>query len=334
MKRKSAPVIGSQETEPKYDVAISFLARDERIAAQLSDLLEEGLNVFFFPRKQEELAGTDGLESMREPFLTARIAVVLFREPWGQTPWTGVEQEAIKDRCLQERFQGLLFVQLDKESKLPDWLPTTHVRFALEQYGIDQLAGAVKMRVQERGGKIAPPSALSHARRIHREASLLADQKSLFGDRRWIEANIHEQVAWLMRRLAELTEEIKTELNMALVARALKQRCVLRDNRVSMNVGWRQGIFNTVEEEAEVIAAEFNGPLYVPDERMMTVLPPKELGRHRFTPILSLSREVRWKEVGKKVEPLPTEDLAHRIMALFLDLLSRANRGQIDLLHL
>jgi len=66
-------------------------------------------------------------------------------------------------------------VQLDKESKLPVWLPETRVRFALEQYGIDQLAGAVKLRVQQRGGKIEAPTALSHARRIQREAELLGD---------------------------------------------------------------------------------------------------------------------------------------------------------------
>jgi hypothetical protein len=73
------------EAEPKYDVAISFLTRDERVAGEINDLLAEGLNVFFFPRKQEDLAGTNGLESMRERFLTARVAVVLYREPWGNT---------------------------------------------------------------------------------------------------------------------------------------------------------------------------------------------------------------------------------------------------------
>jgi hypothetical protein len=83
-----------------FDVAISFLARDERIAAELHSKLANGLNVFFFPRNQEELAGSNGLESMREPFLNARVVVVLFRAPWGETPWTRVEQTAITDRAL------------------------------------------------------------------------------------------------------------------------------------------------------------------------------------------------------------------------------------------
>jgi hypothetical protein len=44
--------------EPKYDAAISFLAKDEATAKGLADRLESsGLKVFFFPRNQEELAG-------------------------------------------------------------------------------------------------------------------------------------------------------------------------------------------------------------------------------------------------------------------------------------
>ena len=53
---------------PKYDVAISFLFEDQNLAAAIYDKLSEGLKVFFYPRNQEELAGTDGLESMRKPF--------------------------------------------------------------------------------------------------------------------------------------------------------------------------------------------------------------------------------------------------------------------------
>jgi hypothetical protein len=89
-----------------------------------------------------------------------------------------------------------------------------------------------------------------------------------------------------------------------------------------------------VSEEAEIIAAQFNGPLYLPEEKMMMVFMPTELRRTRFTPTLSLSREVRWIEVGKKGEPLSTEELAHRIVTLFLDLHDRANKGRIDFMHL
>ena len=106
--------------QPKYDVAISFLSIDEPIAAALYNKLSDGLEVFFYPRRQEELAGTDGMVSMRAPFFEeSRILVVLYKEPWGQTPWTGVEETAIKENCLTNNFQQLFFMTLDNTSALP-----------------------------------------------------------------------------------------------------------------------------------------------------------------------------------------------------------------------
>src|SRR5882757_7344584 len=142
---------------PKYDVAISFLSQDMPTATELADNLGTGLKVFFYPRNQEELAGTDGLESMRRPFVDeCRITVVLYRERWGKTPWTGVEEAAIKDGCLKHGWKRLFFMSLDDTSALPVWIPETHIGFSLKNFPIDQAAGAIKARVQEFGGVIAP----------------------------------------------------------------------------------------------------------------------------------------------------------------------------------
>jgi hypothetical protein len=317
------------EGPPKYDVAISFLARDELVARELHDLLV-GLNVFFFPRKQEELAGTDGLESMRAPFVGARLVVVLFRAPWGETNWTRVEQTAITDRCLKQGWKGLLFVQLDGTSALPAWLPETHVRFAIEQYGIEQLAGAVKMRVQELGGHISKATALDKARQVRRDADLIADQRSLFRDTGWINSSLHRHIEDVMRTVVALVDDINRELGSGHVAIAEGRRCIIRDGRVSLNVGWRQSIANSVEDEAELIAADFNGPLYMPSERMMTVFPPREIKRLTFTPSLSLAREICWRQRGGKPSLLSGDDLAQQIVTLFLELVARADRGQVE----
>ncbi len=119
---------GAASSAPEYDVAISFLAKDDPIARALAERLGESLKVFYFPRAQEQLAGTDGMETMRKPFLDgSRVTVVLYREPWGETPWTRVEATAIKDGCLAHGWTGLMFVQLDETSKLPIWLPRGRV---------------------------------------------------------------------------------------------------------------------------------------------------------------------------------------------------------------
>src|SRR5262249_45264683 len=157
----------------------------QTIAGELAERLAESLKVFYFPRAQEALAGTDGMESMRTPFVSgSRVTVILYREPWGETEWTRVEASAIKDGCLVRGWTTLMFVQLDKTSKLPKWLPNTDVRFVLQEYGIDQLVGAIKARVQERGGRIKKPDAVSRARRVRQEAEFLAERARLFRDRR------------------------------------------------------------------------------------------------------------------------------------------------------
>ena len=75
-----------------YDVAFSFLARDEPIANQLNDLVQERLKTFLYSKHQEEIAGTDGEKAFNEVFGDqARIVVVLYRSGWGKTAWTRIE---------------------------------------------------------------------------------------------------------------------------------------------------------------------------------------------------------------------------------------------------
>lgn len=325
---------GSEEATV-VDLAISFLARDEAVAAALHDRIADGLNVFFFPRQQETLAGSDGLESMRTPFLTARVVVVLYREPWGQTPWTRVEQAAITDRFLAEGWQWLLFVQLD-QSTLPVWLPTTHVRFALEQYGIEQLAGAVKARVQQQGGKLSRPTAMAKARQVQHEADRRADEARLFRDQQWIEGTLHPRIEALLARISDLAGEISRELGMKIVAVAEGWRLILRDHRVTMNVQWRQTYTNVADDRTNsgLLVTEHNGPLHLPRERMMLLFRPTEISRRLFMPGLSLARGVVWREDRSNTPPVDDEELAQRVVTDFVSLIDRVNRGEVTLNYL
>src|ERR1022692_740322 len=137
--------------DPRYDVAISFLSQDEPLALKLHEQLSENLSVFVYSKKQEELAGTDGLESFRLAFLSqSRLVVVLYRDGWGKTPWTGIEELAIKERMFEGGWESLLFVTMD--GTYPAWLPKTHVRLDYTQFA-HNLVGAIKLRAQELGGE-------------------------------------------------------------------------------------------------------------------------------------------------------------------------------------
>src|SRR5437763_1740979 len=79
-----------------YDVAISFVNSDLGFATELRVGLSDGLRVFLYTDRQEDVAGTDGLESFRAVFRhRSRLVVIVHRSGWGETPWTRVECEAI-----------------------------------------------------------------------------------------------------------------------------------------------------------------------------------------------------------------------------------------------
>ena len=318
---------------PKYDVSVSFLSRDEAIAKPLYDGLSDGLSVFFFPHSQKELAGTNGLESMRQPFFESRIVVVLFRDPWGQTPWTRIESTAIQERCLQQGWTGLVFVQLDNTSALPAWLPQTQVRFGFEEYGIDQLIGVTKARVQEHGGRITPPTAMSEARRVQREAVYLQDRENLKRDQRWIEQTVHSAIQEILAAIVVLAELANVEHGFQIQARHQGQSCVMRSGWVSMLITWRQPFTNTVNDdlgrECCLRVVEFSGSVVLPGEASFPLVDSRLLQEHKFKVEIAESRELVWVQSGKPGF-IACGMLPDVIVRLFLHLISRANQGRVD----
>ena len=149
----------------KYDVAFSFRARDLPLAEQLRGRLAP-LNCFVYAGSQDVVAATDGMDTFRGVFKEqSKLNVVLFRDGWGSTPWTGIEEIAIKDSCLNNKFGNLVFARLDN-ANVPDWLPDTHQLFDLTLYSLDELVGVIKSRAQARGAIIRTETGIEKARRL------------------------------------------------------------------------------------------------------------------------------------------------------------------------
>lgn len=317
---------------PKYDVAISFLARDEGISRSLADKLESsGFEVFFFPRNQEELAGTNGMESMRDPFLRSRVNVVMFREPWGKTPWTGVEQTAITDRCLDNGWDALMFVQLDDTSQIPKWIPKTHVRFALNAYGLEQLAGAIKARVQEHGGAIKPLDPMHEARRVKRQAEFSRDRESLMRDRRWIEEQVHKNILSTFAKIQEMIENINAEHDFQIaIGSKGYENCVMRYKFISLGIIWKQPFFNTIMSdqngECYLSVSVFTGALPIPGRNEMVWETPQQLKEYKLKPEVSETRDLVWV-LGK--EHIAPTALTDRIVIILMGMIDRANLGTV-----
>jgi hypothetical protein len=273
------------------------------------------------------------MESMREPFLLARVNVVLFRSPWGDTPWTRVEDGAISERCFKGGWSSLMFVQLDKASPLPKWLPSTHIRFGFADYGLNQLVGAIKLRVQEHGGEMKQLDALGKAKRVKREEVYHADRERLMGDRRWIEDVVHRSLRETMIEIAELVGKVNAESEFNIQCGVADKGCVLRSGWVSMVVAWHQPIFNRVSDhehdECYLRATEFSGTVLLPGERGFVMHQPKQLKQTKFKVDVAQDRALMWKVVGTNAEISPAK-LADTVVQLFLDLMSRANQGKVE----
>ena len=140
---------GVNAAAEKYDVAVSFAWNDEAAALSLKKALEPPLSVFVSSKAQEKLAGRDGNEAFRTVFRErAQLVVILYRPPWGETPWTRVEKMAIEELTHEKGWERLMFVRLDK-SPVPKWVPKPHLYLDYTVYTLTDLVGAIKTRLVE-----------------------------------------------------------------------------------------------------------------------------------------------------------------------------------------
>jgi len=139
--------------QENYDIAISFLADDESLAQDISNRLNQYFSVFIYSKRQEEIAGTNGQDSFSDIFKNrSKTVLVLYREKWGNTDWTRVEETAIKDRCFKNGFNFLFFVPIDK-CELPVWVPETLIYYDYKNFGTEYLIPVLHSHLKRNGVK-------------------------------------------------------------------------------------------------------------------------------------------------------------------------------------
>jgi len=157
------------QTEFKYEVGFSFLKQDEAIAYDLNDHIQDRLSSFIYSKKQEELGGTDGEKKFNKVFFEeCRVAVVLYRDGWGETPWTRIEETAIKNRAFEKGWDFLLFVNLDTNSILPTWIPKTYIWLDYQRFKTEGAIAVIEQKVKEAGGITRQETVADTAERLKR----------------------------------------------------------------------------------------------------------------------------------------------------------------------
>src|SRR5690606_2512554 len=129
-------------------VAFSFLVQDELLATRIAEILKERHRVFLYSREQEQLAGTDGEKSFNEVFSEqAWVVVVLYRHGWGESPWTRIEETAIRNRAYDEGYGFALFVPIADKPTVPKYVPKTRLWIGFTRIRIHGAASVIDARI-------------------------------------------------------------------------------------------------------------------------------------------------------------------------------------------
>jgi hypothetical protein len=161
----------------KYDIAFSFVGEDEGLATQLNDRVQDRFRTFLYSKAQEQLAGTDGEKTFNAVFgEQARTVAVLLRPEWGQTPWTRIEETAIRNRAHEQGYDFTTFIVTTPGTAIPKWLPKARIWYNLERFGLDGAAAVLVGRIQEHGGDTTEETLAARTARFERARQFKQEQ--------------------------------------------------------------------------------------------------------------------------------------------------------------
>lgn len=278
----------------KYAIALSFLDGDRALAQSVADRLSESLSVFIYTDRQVELAGTNGLDSFSRTFASGcDLVVVLYRDGYGQTPWTGVELAAIESRFLREGAAFLFLLMLDDKAELLPWIPSSLVRYSLSHFGFEQAIGAIKARALERGALLRLATPVDRARVAERRIAYQRETKRLFSSADGVD-QVGGQFAILMDKLEAVANAI-AEGSPGLQLQFARQGWFgVNMDHVAMKVCLLRRYTNTLDG-TEVQVEWFNCRILLPGDPRSYYEPPKACASMALVPARLLDVDWCWR---------------------------------------
>lgn len=308
------------DSKYKYEVAFSFLQKDEKIAYQINDLLQDRIESFIYSKKQEELGGTDGEKKFNDVFYKeCRVVALLYRTGWGITPWTRIEETAIRNRAFEFGWDFLLLVNLDKASTLPAWIPKTYIWFDFERWKSEGLAPVIEQKVKETGGHIRPESIEDNANRFKRLRNAVRERARFFYNGDVINESDNEvkKIILLMKESKAKLEDPETHFNLS-------------------NSERREEMYE-FGNDSYYLCFNWHNAYYEIKDRKLVVTIYEKLGHHGINPEEKRFKQVEYKfdrdlngnniwTAGKK--SFSSEELVKDWIIVFLEILSQRERNR------
>lgn len=284
----------------KYEVAFSFLDSDRELALAVKDLLGN-IPAFVYSDRLEEIAGQNGVEAYSAVFSRdARVVVVLFREGWGETDWTAIEQTAITTHGLKLRWDTVLLVRLD-DHPLPVWAPPSSIYADFEKFGPNGLAAVARNMVSRAGGSTKEETVKELAERAARELKRAEDRKILLTSNR---GNKLARDEWesLCDAFSEMMVALKSTVGAPQFDFARDSALpvcqdyisILRSRLGSIELYWHCPYADTLSE-SRLSIEQFTGFKARDNERILQSVKPKSLGEEKYRFDIDSAERHGWK---------------------------------------
>jgi hypothetical protein len=293
----------------EYDVAFSFLKEDEELAFKINDVIRDRVKTFIYSEQQEKIAGTDGEETFNRVFETeARIVVVLYRENWGKTSWTRIEETAIRNRAFEEGYDFVTFIPLNTPPTAPKYLPKPRVWIGLDRWGIDGAASVIEARVQQSGGAPHEETAVEKAKRIEREIAAEEGRGSFLESELGVQT-ANEQINILFSELEKTLQAISSENKKFKFKKERKDELfTISIDGLNLKMSWFNKYRNTLRDSRLYVQLHFG---YRNDS---SLLKDVQYDFDRKANIIP-----GWQEIGRGMRFYTSSQLAQECIKMLLD---------------
>lgn len=303
--------------EYQYDVAFSFLAQDEPLATELNNLLQGRLNTFLYSKKQEKIAGADGEKKFNEVFgQQARVVIVLYRAGWGDSPWTRIEETAIRNRAFDHGYDFVKFIPLDEPPTVPKWLPRTQLWIGLKQWGAAAAAGVIEARVQELGGEPHEESVADKAARVQHAIQFAEKRKQFLRADKGVSA-ANSEFSTIALEVQRQIEELKTAAPLfQLSVKTRPRNFVILGRGPAILVYWNYHYANSLDNAYLEVSLWQGHP---PWPGVMHWDHPRELAQKKFLFDILPSEECRWVATTNDKTSYTSQDLASYLLGYAIE---------------
>jgi len=315
------------ENKYLYDVAFSFLAEDEELATQLNDLIQDRVRTFLYSRRQGELAGTDGEKKFNQVFgEEARTVFVLYRENWGTTPWTRIEETAIRNRAFNDGYDFVIFTPLDSPPAVPKWLPKNRIWVGLDRWGIEGAASAIESRIQETGGIPRQETAKDKASRLQRAIKAEKEKTVFLRSEKGVQT-ANKEMDYLFDTLKEVVNSTSDPTNEDSLNIAFDRRkCFVYAGDFSLLIHWSQ-TYNDSLDSSGLYLSLWKGIIGPNGSSCFPFEKPVRISEVEFRFDINLSNKPFWQDSSNKYK-FSTDELADfAITTLLKKSLSKHNNG-------